>query len=624
LSQSYWKILINSSCEDLEMTSMDESQTKMYKVSDIIAHLLALNGVKTVFGVSGGASLHLLHGVHEHQNLNLITTHHEQAAAMAADSTARITGEIGAAISTSGPGATNLITGIAGCYYDSIPTIFITGQVSTNRLGQKFGVRQLGFQETPIVDMVSKVTKYAVQVLDPNRVIEEFEKCVKLAISGRPGPTLIDIPDDIQRMEINLPNGLPTQRVVADLVGKENSLSTSELNTLIDLVASSKRPVVVLGWGVHLSGQEEVICKFLDKLNWPTLLTWGAADILPDECPYRIGTFGTHGNRDANLIIQNSDLILSIGSRLDTKSTGSPVTSFATEAKRIMIDLDANEIDKFTSLGWQIDLSLNINLRSREFLKLMDTVIQHANPLDPNWILFIEESRQLFRRKIDSNDDSYVDPYQLIETLSQLASPSTRVIVDTGCSIAWVAQAWKFKSNQRLFHDFNNTAMGWALPAAIASIAVDDLSETIAIIGDGSFMMSMQELATLANQKKPLRLFIINNSGYSMIKQTQDQWFGSAYFASNSGDSLLFPDFEQLSRAFNIKYLKVDGASELQIVIARALEVTESILCEIQVSPLARVIPQVKFGSSIESMEPEVPTELLHSVRKTYNSRIED
>jgi acetolactate synthase-1/2/3 large subunit len=603
------------------MVSVGESNTKMYKVSDIIAHLLALNGVKNVFGVSGGASLHLLHGVHKNQNLKLITTHHEQAAAMAADSTARITGEIGAAISTSGPGATNLITGIAGCFYDSIPAIFVTGQVSTNRLGQKFGVRQLGFQETPIVEMVTRITKYAVQVLDPNKVIEEFEKCVKLAISGRSGPTLIDIPDDVQRKEIALPNGLPTQRVVADLIEDKNIPTSSELSSLTNLVSLSKRPVIVLGWGIHLSKQEDLIRKFLDRLNWPTLLTWGAADLLSEECPYRIGTFGTHGNREANFIIQNSDLILSIGSRLDTKSTGSPVASFATEAKRIMIDLDVNEIKKFTSLSWEIDLSLNLDLRSDQFPKVLEVISQNANPLESNWALFIEESRRLLKRKVDPISSGYVEPYYFIEILSQSASPNTRVIVDTGCSIAWVAQAWKFKSNQRLFHDFNNTAMGWALPAAIASIAVGDQFETIAIIGDGSFMMSMQELATLANQEKSLKIFIINNSGYSMIKQTQDQWFGSDYFASDSGDSFLFPNYEYLSKAFNLEYVKLDSESDLQSEIERVLGKSESILCEILVSPIARVVPQVKFGSSIEFMEPEIPIGLLCSIRESYEAR---
>lgn len=594
----------------------DNEDEKLYKVSDIVAHILALNGVRTVFGVSGGASLHLLHAIHIHPDLKLITTHHEQAAAMAADSTARITGEIGAAISTSGPGATNLITGIAGCYYDSIPAIFITGQVSTNRLGRSFGVRQLGFQETPIVEMVTEITKYAIQVLDPSLLIEELESCIKLAISGRPGPVLIDIPDNLQRMTIPLPEGLPIERVSMSIDMNHSSPMTSELAKLSELVSNSLRPVIVLGWGVHLAKQEDAIRKVLDKLNWPTLLTWGGADILSEECSYRIGTFGTHGNRDANFVIQNSDLVISIGSRLDTKSTGSPVSTFATSAKRIMIDLDINEIQKFRKLDWDIDLGLNIDLRSDEFQKVLQVILDSAKPIESHWSHYIELCRKLLVRPHQPAQLGYTDPYEFVDQLSLMAPPSTRLFVDTGCSIAWVSQAWKFKSGQRLFHDFNNTAMGWALPAAIGSLAINDLTSTIAIVGDGSLMMSLQELATLKLLGRPLKLFVINNSGYSMIKQTQDQWFNSEYFASDAGDSLSFPHYSNLALAFSLEYLILNDERGINPTIKRILASEKSVLCEVLVSPLARVVPQVKFGSSIEFMEPEIPRDLLDLLNK--------
>jgi acetolactate synthase-1/2/3 large subunit len=593
---------------------------KLYKVSDIVAHVLALNGVRTVFGVSGGASLHLLHAIHNHPDLRLITTHHEQAAAMAADSTARITGEIGAAISTSGPGATNLITGIAGCYYDSVPAIFITGQVSTNRLGKTFGVRQLGFQETPIVEMVTGITKYAIQVLDPYLLIGELENCIRSAISGRPGPALIDIPDDIQRMNLSLPKGLPMERVSAAIDQSYLTPDVSELRKLSELVSNSLRPVVVLGWGVHLAKQEEAIRKVLDKLQWPTVLTWGGADILSEECAYRIGTFGTHGNRDANFIIQNSDLIISIGSRLDTKSTGSPVAKFATAAKRVMIDLDISEIRKFREREWNLDLGLNVDLRSEGFQKILEVILNSAKPIENHWNRYIELCRKLLNRPHQPPRLGYVDPYEFIDQLSAIALPGTRLLVDTGCSIAWVSQAWKFKLGQRLFHDFNNTAMGWALPAAIGSLAINDSTSTIAIIGDGSLMMSLQELATVRLLDRPLKLFIINNSGYSMIKQTQDQWFNSEYFASDAGDSLSFPHYSDLAQAFGLDYIKLNDDTEIESTIKHILASDNSILCEVLVSPLARVIPQVKFGNSIEFMEPELSEEVHELLSQAISS----
>ena len=600
----------------------ENSNENLYKVSDIVAHLLALNGVKTVFGVSGGASLHLLHGIQNHPHLKLITTHHEQAAAMAADSSARITNHIGVAIVTSGPGATNLITGIAGCYYDSIPTLFITGQVSTTRLSGTSGVRQTGFQETPITDIVKSITKYSVQVTNPELIIEQMEDCIRNAISGRPGPVLLDIPDNLQRMVIKLPSGLPTSPVKPVIGDAYLIPPDSQLSKLRTLIVESQRPVIVLGWGVHLAGKEKIIMDALEKIQWPTLLTWGAADLLPANCPFRIGTFGTHGNRDANFIIQNSDLVISIGTRLDTKATGSPADSFSRGAKRIMIDVDITEIEKFNKINLNIDLGLALDLRGPGFNSVLSILVENAQPLYSDWKSYISSCQLKLGRTQIETTDSFVEPYEFIAKFSNRVVAPSRIFVDTGCAIAWVAQAWEFKVGQRLFHDFNNTAMGWALPAAIASIAdLDYQSSTIAIIGDGSFMMSMQELATIKQAGNPIKIFILNNGGYSMIKQTQDQWFNSDYFASSIESGMHFPDFEVLSKAFDIRYTSIKSNSEIDVSLGEILSSSESILCEVMISPTSRVVPQVKFGSPIEGMEPIIPAALAKSLMIVQTER---
>jgi acetolactate synthase-1/2/3 large subunit len=610
-------IRTNLSYGDSVMTedNKENSSENLYKVSDIIAHLLAVNGVKTVFGVSGGASLHLLHAIHNRPDLRLITTHHEQAAAMAADSSARITNRIGVAIVTSGPGATNLITGIAGSYYDSIPTLFITGQVSTTRLSGNSGVRQTGFQETPITEIVKSITKYAIQITNPQSVIEQLEKCIRIAISDRPGPVLLDIPDDIQRMQVMLPEGLPILPV--KLISEEACLVPLEaqLIKLKSLVVESQRPVIVLGWGVHLSGQEKRVTDALELIQWPTLLTWGAADMLPAECAFRIGTFGTHGNRDANFIIQNSDLIISIGARLDTKSTGSPAENFSRGAKKIMLDVDIAEIEKFNKLNLNIDLGLALNLRDPGFARILSVLVENAKPLSPEWKTYISDCQLKLGRTALESIHGFVEPYNFISKFSKSLATPSRIFVDTGCAIAWVAQAWEFKTGQRLFHDFNNTAMGWALPAAIASIAdLDYEFSTIAIIGDGSFMMSLQELSTIKQVVNPIKIFILNNAGYSMIKQTQDQWFKAEYFASSVESGMHFPDFELLSKAFDIRYMSIKSDSEIDESISEILLSSDSVLCEVMISPQSRVIPQVKFGSPIEGMEPNISEELTRSL----------
>lgn len=585
-----------------------------HKVTDIIAHILAINGVKSVFGVSGGAALHILHSIKIRPEIRLVTTHHEQAAAMAAESTSRVSNSLGVAVTTSGPGATNLITGIAGAYYDSVPALFITGQVSTTRLSGSTGVRQIGFQETPIVDMVQKITKYAVQVTDPNLVIPELERCIQLAISGRQGPTLFDIPDDVQRMQIFLPTGLPTTPV-SEITGPQYDRPSEEIfNRLKELIAGAERPVFVLGWGVHLAKREFEIRGALDSVKWPTLLTWGAADFLEEDCDYRVGTFGTHGNRDANIIIQNSDLIISIGSRLDTKSTGSPASSFATDAKLVMIDVDKKEIDKFDNLNRRVNLAINLDLRSESFLEILKTVKSTALPVKPKWNDYVQNVKLKLKREFVNQDENFVDPYIFVNQLSELTSTESNIFVDTGCAVAWASQAWKFKKNQRLFHDFNNTAMGWALPASMASLLNEGFKNTYAIIGDGSFMMSLQELSTVRSLNKPLKIFLLNNSGYSMIKQTQDQWFDSDYFASDLGSDMFFPNYSEIALAFGYSYQCFRTDRNLNDEIQKVLMNESSTLCEVLISPNSRVIPQVKFGSSIEGMEPAISSKFFKSL----------
>jgi acetolactate synthase-1/2/3 large subunit len=533
---------------------------------------------------------------------------------MAADSVGRITNNFGVAIATSGPGATNLITGIAGCFYDSVPVVFITGQVSTTRLSGNTGVRQMGFQETPIVEIVKPITKYAVQIHRPEQIILELQKCIQMATTGRKGPTLIDIPDDIQRMEIELlEDFLPLSNI--DLIEKEHPLiSDSEWNLLQDLVKNAKRPVVILGWGVHLAGSENIIREFLDELKWPVVLTWAAADILDSNVLYRVGTFGTHGTRAANFTVQNADLILSIGSRLDTKSTGSPVKSFARDAKRIMVDLDPTEISKFEKLDWNVDLPLLIDLASVQFITMVEKILAVSKAPNEYWAKTIAHYRKELVRKPSVAIENQVDPYEFIQVVSNACAPKTRIILDTGCTVAWACQEWIFKKEHRMFHDFNNTAMGWALPAAIGSLYIQDEYETIALIGDGSFMMSIQELSTLKAAKKPLKIFLLNNSGYSMIKQTQDQWFGSEYFASNADSTMFFPDYEKICKAFGLEYQKISTQEDLFAGVTNVMNKKESTLCEVVIPGEARVNPQVKFGSPIEGMDPPLDADMFKSL----------
>jgi acetolactate synthase-1/2/3 large subunit len=579
------------------MTNSSE-KTSQLKVSDVVMQAISDAGVNTVFGIAGGASLHLLDSVISNSKLTLVTTHHEQAAAMAADSYSRVSGNLGVAIATSGPGATNLITGIAGCYYDSIPVVFITGQVSTTRQRGLTGSRQIGFQETPISKMVEPIVKFATQVNDPRKVREEIERCIYLAQEGRPGPVLIDIPDDIQRMYVM--EGDLTQFYPPS----DSRLKTSlPLSTLGELVRQSKRPIVVCGAGINLANRRDEVIEFLSFLRWPVLLTWGISDLLGEDFPWRVGTFGTHGSRIGNLTAQNADLIISIGARLDTKATGSPVSEFAQGAKIVMFDVDISELEKFSSFGKEIDLQICLDLRDKAFLSSLKLIMDNS-PNTVEWVEFVDKSKKNLRESRSDLRPAVVEPYRFIETLSKCLPFKSRIFIDTGCAIAWAMEAWENKNGHRLYHDFNNTAMGWALPALIGSLAENASVPSFAIIGDGSLMMSLQELATLKSLPNNSCIFLLNNSGYSMIKQTQDQWFDGDYFASDADSNMIFPNFSLLAAAFDLNYALIDTENGLDSQIKKILSNLGPTLCEVTISPSERVVPIVKFGSKIYEMEP--------------------
>lgn len=583
------------------------------KLSDVVADFLAAKSVRHVFAISGGASLHLIHSISSHPQITYICNHHEQSSAMSADAYSRVTANIGVAIATSGPGATNLITGLCCSYYDSVPVMAITGQVNTSRMVGNTGVRQVGFQETPIVEICDPITKYAVQISDPNDILFELEKSFHIATSGRPGPVLIDIPDDLQRVMVDLSLCKRFNPEPSSNPDCFPNLSDS-LEYILKQLLVSERPIIVAGWGVHLSHFKSQLLEFAESFSIPIALTWGAADLLPAAHRLSVGTFGTHGNRHANFAVQNSDLLISFGSRLDTKSTGSPVNTFAREAKKIVVDVDAYELAKFAHFGLTIDKLILQDLRSADLHSLIKQSDSFSFPSKAPWLAQINDWKNLFI-SIDSASrknscSQKVDPYLFFDLLSRSIHSPTNLIFDTGCSLAWGMQSFEPNHFTRTFHDFNNTAMGWSIPASIASSLASTDKDTICIVGDGSFMMSVHELAVIKRYQLPIKIFIFNNSGYAMIQQTQDQWLDSEYIASSYDGGLDFPDYRSLAQSFSIEYFEVDSNDSLQRCLTAVLEASRPTLCNVIVSDKMRVIPQVKAGFPNEDLEPLLPRDI--------------
>lgn len=570
------------------------------KLSHVVAQFLAEQGIRHVFAISGGASLHLIHSIAETEGTNYVCPQHEQAGAYAADAYARVTGDMGCAVATSGPGATNLITGICSSFYDSVPVLYLTGQVATFRAKGDTGVRQIGFQETEIVDICRTITKYAVLVKDPYRVRYELQKAVAIAKAGRPGPVLVDIPDDLQRMDIDpdkLIEYLP-ESVAA------STIAATTLDACIEAVKVARRPVLIYGWGIHLAGAEATALELARLLNIPVAMTWAARDLMPENDPLAIGGFGTHGTRFANFAVQNADLIISVGSRLDTKATGSPPSSFAREAKLIMVDIDVAEIRKFDQLKLRIDIAVSAD--AGVFLRALCGHARGQNIPDfSEWMSRIAEWKARYPECLPEHAaETGVNPYWLVKQLASQLDNNQIIFSDTGCVLAWMMQGFEFKAGQRFFHAFNNTPMGYGLPGAIGASFARPGQRIICMSGDGSLQMSIQELATVTRHRLPIKILLLNNHGHAMVRQTQEMWLDGNFYATSAEGGLPNPDFVAIARAYGLRAETLALNADIAAKLREMLSNNEPCLLNIELDPDHRVVPQVKYGRPNEDADP--------------------
>lgn len=544
------------------------------KVAHLIAKFLAENGIRKVYTVSGGGDLHMIDAICRRDDIRIICQQNEQNAAYAADACARISG-IGCAMATSGPGATHMVSGIATSYYDSVPVLYITGNQTRARLGTGLGVRQFGFQSMPFVELCKTITKYAVIVMDEKDVLYELEKALWLAKEGRPGPVVIDFPDDIQRADVD-----PEKLLHFDPMQKEMEPIHTHLFT-------AKRPIIALGWGVHLAGARDVARKMVERWGVPCVTTWGAADIMAGH-PLYVGTWGTHGIRAANFAVQNADLVIAIGTRLDTKATGSPASSFAPKARLVMVDIDENELRKMERIGRPC-----ITIKeSAKFFKL-----------------FLEGDFSDWREKVAGWQRDYPailpsygpdSPYRIMEQLGRYLTHDDVVVSDTGCPLAWAMQTLPFKG--RFIHAFNQTPMGYGLGAAIG-VAGEHPGRVVLLTGDGGLSECINELATIAKHKLNIKIILFNNRGHAMCRQTQKQWLGGVYHGTSEKD-VATPNFMSVALAYGIQtYMTLSGIM--------TLEGDEPRFLEIPIDLEQGVVPQVRFGKSIEDADPALPADEL-------------
>ncbi len=581
------------------------------KLADYIAQFLHGHEIKHVFVVSGGAIIHSIDAVARHKDMDYICVQHEQAGGAAADAYSRISGKVGTVMVTSGPGATNLTTSICNAYFDSIPCLFICGQVTTPRLRPSEKLRQKGFQETDVVSLFSSITKYSVRVMDPYDIKYELQKALYIATHDRPGPVVIDIPDDLQRMDIDV-----SQLREFPVPAKDHYPECSEQATqLIGWIKDAKRPVLVLGAGVRIAGAIDPVLNFARKLGIPILLTWGGKDIMAYDDPLNMGGLGVVGPRSGNFAAQNADLIIGAGTRLSQMITGGKTTLFAPKAKKVLIDIDPHELSKFTQNDFRLDLGVQSPLPL--FFKLLISLCDGNQDRYVAWRNQIQEWAKQYPicppSKYDRKD--FVDGHVFVKEISKASVNTDVYVTDTGANISWTLQAIEMKLGQRIFSAWNHTPMGYALSASVGAICAG-ASRVLCLTGDGGLMMNIEELATIRRYNMNVKVFIFSNDGHAIQKQTIDTWLNSNYAAVDQKTGLSFPDFVKTAEAFGIPAIRIANHQELVSGIQKVLAMQGPVVCDLMIDPDQKIEPMLKFGSGLEDLNPKIPTAELLAIMK--------
>ena len=528
-------------------------------LSDYTLKFLEKKKIKKVFLITGGAISFMVDAFSRNKKIQYISAAHEQSAAMMADSYSRLGPNFSCTMVTSGPGATNLITGIACSYFDSIPSLHICGQVNTyeQQDGDKStkNVRQVGFQETDIVNIAKPITKYTYKVKDVSEIRYVLEKAHYIATTGRPGPVLIDIPMDLQRIKVNPKKLKPFKpKIDKKKINYKNTILKIE-----NLLKKSKKPVIVLGGGIKYGKSEQNLTTFLKSFKIPVVTTWSGVDLVDYNNKKYIGNIGVYGSRAANFAVQNSDLILCLGTRLDTRVTGGVPKSFARKAKKIVVDIDKYELGKKRGLKIDLKVESDIKIFFQEYRKYKKNNTNREDWLQRcnNWkIKYPIILKEFYEEK------KYVNPYVFIDKLSKTLNKKDIIIAYDGGHLTWTIQSFKVKFGQKLFSAFGNSPMGYALPASIGASIAKNKKRVICIDGDGSIQINLQELHTIDKLQLPIKIFILNNDGFGIIKQFQELYLGKRYEASGKGVSN--PNFKKVSNAFNINYNLIKNHSDLK------------------------------------------------------------
>ncbi|HBG78305.1 MAG TPA: hypothetical protein DDW84_05585 [Phycisphaerales bacterium] len=568
---------------------MSGEKNKMKRVADYIADFLYNQGVSHAFMVTGGGMMFLSDGIAAHPELKAVCPHHEQAAAMAAVAYAKYKSQFGACYVTTGCGGTNAITGLLNGFQDNIPCIFISGQSKRKETVRNSGLplRQFGVQEADIIAVVQSLTKYAVMINDPVQIAYELEKAAFIANTGRPGPVWLDIPLDVQGAMVD-------ENTLAHFAPEKESMQTifapeeKDIKTVILMLENAQRPVIVAGQGIRLGKAIGQFTKFVEKFQIPVVSSKLGIDLLPSEHPFFIGRIGNKGDRPGNFAVQNSDLVLSIGCRLSVSSTGHEYDKFARAAKIVVVDIDPVEHRKNT-----VKIDLFIQADAKIFLEKVNN-----SAIPSPQTVWIEKCRHWKKRYpiflpeyADSTEG--INLYHFINSLSEVMPDDSVVVSDAGSSFYVTTQALQLKAGQRSVSTGGQAEMGYSLPAAIGVCYAKNKGEVIAITGDGSLQMNIQELQTVAHNNLPIKTFVWNNDGYLSIRATQRKFFDGRFIGTDSTCGISFPDLKKISYAYGIKFFRLSEGKNLSKQIKKVLAYQGPVLCEVMCIRDQEIVPTV-------------------------------
>lgn len=547
------------------------------KLSDYVAQKVVELGINQVFMITGGGAMHLNQSLGLHPDLSVMFNHHEQASAMAAEAYARLTTKPALVNITTGPGGTNTITGVHGAWTDSIPMLVISGQVKTSTIAQlnQPALRQLGDQEIGIVEVVSSITKYSVLIDDPNSIRYHLEKAFYLATKGRPGPVWIDIPIDIQSAMIDV-TSLQGFELPSESIAEKYEQLDANYQVLKKALDTHSRPVILMGTGVRVSNMATDVITLIEQLQIPVVTAWNAHDLIATDHPLFVGKPGTVGDRAGNFAVQNADLVVVIGCRLNIRQVSYNWQSFANKAHILMIDIDAEELDKPTL---KVDYKVHADLA--EFIPyLIDKPLKALE--DSKWLQWCIERKKRYPVVQSSyRKSAQVNPYHFMEVLFESLNESQVVVAGNGSACVIGFQAAKIKVKTRFWTNSGSAAMGYDLPAAIGACLGAEGESVICLAGDGSIMMNLQELETIRGNNLPIKIFIINNGGYSSIYQTHNNFFNGNEVGASPRSGVTLPDFKKLSEGFQIAYFKIEKTESIKSDLASVLTHSGPLVCEV-------------------------------------------